>query len=88
MRQQVDDLVRTATYNITNLLEIKWREWGAAAGKLHALSPLAVLDRGYSITFKDGKVVKEAAKLQKGDLLETRLSKGNVRSKVEEVKKK
>ena len=88
MRQQVDDLVRAATSNITHLLEIKWREWGAAAGKLHALSPLAVLDRGYSITFKDGKVVKEAAKLQKGDLLETRLSKGNARSKVEEVKKK
>ncbi len=87
LRQQVDDLAKLATSSVTHLVEISEKKRETAAGKLHALSPLAVLERGYSITFRDGKVVKEAAKVTIGDILETRLFKGKVKSKIESVEK-
>ena len=54
-----------------------------AAAKLKAYSPYGVLDRGYSLTTAaDGSVVKDAKKLKAGDVLRTRLAKGEVESVV------
>lgn len=56
------------------------------ARRLDALSPLAVLDRGYSITLKvgDGKAVRSPSAVADGDLLETVLAKDKrIRSRVE-----
>lgn len=43
-------------------------------------SPAKILKRGYSITFKDGKVVRDAAILEDGAQLTTRFHKGEVTS--------
>ena len=45
-------------------------------------SPERLLARGYSITLKNGKAVTKATQVKTGDLLITRLSDGNVESKV------
>ena len=50
--------------------------------KLHALDPALLLKRGYSITLKDGKAVRDAQALQKGDEIETRLANGTIHSTV------
>ena len=50
--------------------------------KTKNLDPLLLLRRGYSITLKDGKTVRNAAILHPGDELETRLADGTVRSTV------
>lgn len=50
--------------------------------KVEALNPELLLQRGYSITFANGKVVKDGSLLKTGDELETRLAKGTVRSLV------
>ena len=47
-----------------------------------ALDPHLLLRRGYSITMKDGKVVRDASGLKSGDEIETRLEKGRVKSVV------
>ena len=49
------------------------------------LSPQNILKRGYSITRKDGKVVKEAHLLTAGDLLETEFYTGKASVKVEKI---
>jgi exodeoxyribonuclease VII large subunit len=41
-------------------------------------SPQYILSRGYSITLKDGKAVKSAQSLQKGDTIETILAEGKI----------
>lgn len=48
--------------------------------KVRNLDPVLLLNRGYSITLKDGKVVRDASQLKAGDEIETRLKKGNVKS--------
>ena len=57
------------------------------AGRLQALSPLAVLGRGYSITMKlpERRVVTSIERLQPGDTLETLLAAGRVASVVSSV---
>ena len=50
--------------------------------KVKSLDPALLLQRGYSITLKGGKAVRDAAMLKENDIIETRLSKGTIRSKV------
>lgn len=45
-------------------------------------SPEKLLSRGYSITLKDGKAVTDASDVRPGDVLTTRLSKGEIRSTI------
>ena len=52
-------------------------------GKLDALSPLRVLDRGYSIaTRADGHAVRDANEVEDGDELLLRLARGRLRAMV------
>jgi exodeoxyribonuclease VII large subunit len=55
---------------VTNLAE--------SASKLAALSPLAVLDRGYSLVVRteDGKLVSSASEIRSGDDLRLRFRTG------------
>jgi exodeoxyribonuclease VII large subunit len=56
------------------------------AAALHALSPLGVLQRGYSVTrtAADKRVVSDAATAPPGTLIETLLTQGRLISRVEE----
>ncbi|MGB2691714.1 MAG: exodeoxyribonuclease VII large subunit, partial [Thermodesulfobacteriota bacterium] len=58
------------------------------AGNLDALSPLKVLERGYSITQKLPKkvIVKDSSKLKKGDEVLVSFSKGQATCTVKETK--
>ena len=86
-RQRLDDLARRLEYLGGSLLAARRRELGGLAGRLEALSPLAVLSRGYAIArTEDGHVVKDAARLHVGDRLDVLLHKGSVRCQVEEIK--
>ena len=50
--------------------------------KAKSLDPTLLLKRGYSMTMKDGKIIRDAAILRPGDEIETRLANGTVRSTV------
>ena len=50
--------------------------------KAKSLDPTLLLKRGYSITLKDGKAVRDASTLHPGDTIETRLANGHIRSTV------
>jgi exodeoxyribonuclease VII large subunit len=55
---------------------------------LNSVSPLSTLSRGYSIAFKNDKVVRSVAQLEKGDVIEARISDGSVLTKVLEITQK
>ncbi len=48
--------------------------------QVKSLDPQLLLRRGYSITLHQGKAVHDATTLSKGDTIETRLEKGNIKS--------
>jgi exodeoxyribonuclease VII large subunit len=50
---------------------------------LEALSPVAILNRGYALVFDaNGQLVKDAARLRAGDEVSARLARGRVRARV------
>lgn len=52
--------------------------------QLKALSPVAILERGYALVFDSaGKLVKDSAQVQTGDEISARLAKGTVTARVE-----
>jgi exodeoxyribonuclease VII large subunit len=59
------------------------------AGKLHALSPLAVLERGYGITkcVETGHVVRNVDTLRLGQTVSTQISTGHFESIVTKIQK-
>lgn len=59
----------------------------ALSGKLETLSPLAVLQRGYSLTqtAEKGKLITNAEQLKKGQRIVTQFAEGRVVSTVDEV---
>jgi exodeoxyribonuclease VII large subunit len=61
---------------------------GLAAASLDALSPLAVLHRGYAIAQDaSGKPLRDAAAVAAGDDVSVRLAKGKLNTRVETVEK-
>ncbi len=57
------------------------------ASMLNALSPLAVMSRGYAIVSKDKSTVDSAILLKKGETIQIDFSDGEVNAVVSEVKK-
>lgn len=58
----------------------------AITGKLEALSPLAVLSRGYGAVFsEEGTVVKNAADVSCGDTVTVRMHDGRIKASVRDV---
>lgn len=56
------------------------------AAMLDALSPLAVIGRGYTITEKDGAVLTDVSNANVGDSIVTKLKNGTLVSEITEVK--
>ncbi len=57
--------------------------------KLEALNPLAILSRGYSAVFRpDQTVISSVSQVSPGDLLQLRLTDGEITATVNEAKKK
>lgn len=65
-------------------MEASAAELRALDARLRALSPLAVLDRGYALVLAaDGAVVRSSAQISAGDHVATRLAEGEFTSRVE-----
>lgn len=74
-----DERLRTAAQRrLAGLRERLARE----AGRLEALSPLAVLSRGYSVTLRGDAVLRRASDVAPGDRIEVRLEQGRVEAEV------
>ena len=86
--QRIDELVSALSFKGGYMVKLKDESFRTLIGKLEALSPLAVLKRGYSITekVKNGEVIKTSGELKKEDLIKTRLSAGEIISIVKEIK--
>ena len=79
---RLDSMQEKMTMLIERRLETEQHRIQLVSEKVKSLDPTLLLRRGYSITLRNGKVVKDVSVLRAGDELETRLAHGSVRSKV------
>lgn len=73
--KQLENLINTKSEKEKN-------RYVELVAKLDTLSPLKTLMRGYSITEKEGKIVKSIVELKKDDNIDIRLTDGKVQAKV------
>jgi exodeoxyribonuclease VII large subunit len=85
-RQTLDELKRSIVAEITHLVTVHSKSLQALTGKLDALSPLAILERGYSICSKlpEGKIVRSINDISVGDALKVLFKDGTAVSEVKE----
>lgn len=86
-QQQTDELLTELNYKMKHFLELSHERCHSLIQRLGALSPLAILSRGYSLSMlvSGEAVLNNAAQVKPGDKLKTILQKGEVVSIVEEV---
>ena len=80
---RIDNNVR----KLENLMKAKQEnekaKYSELVAKLDAYSPLKTLARGYAITQKEGKVIKTKAELKSGDMVDIRLTDGEVKAQIQ-----
>ncbi|WP_148235854.1 exodeoxyribonuclease VII large subunit [Thermaerobacter marianensis] len=82
LRELQQDLTRAAVWRVAG----ERRRLEGLAGRLEALSPLAVLRRGYSITRDaEGRVLTDATAVTPGQAIEVLLARGRLEAEVRAV---
>ena len=84
-RQRLAGLQRRLALPLPRAVKDTHRQLARLAQRLHVASPLATLERGYSVTLVDGQAVGSIQKVRPGDTLVTRVSDGEIRSSVNAV---
>jgi exodeoxyribonuclease VII large subunit len=82
-RQRVDELSRRGNAAQAHRLELAAARLKGLENRLTALSPLAVLQRGYAVVTKNKRVVASKSQVQDGDALRVRLRDGEFGARVE-----
>ena len=85
--QRVDDLIEQAARALQQRVRTEEMRFSSTMNELEALSPLAILKRGYSVTtaLENEKCLFSTRGLKKGERVKTRLSKGSFVSEVTEI---
>jgi exodeoxyribonuclease VII large subunit len=86
---RADELSERAIRALAAIIRLARQRLHGASARLHALSPLAVLQRGYSITRRPGgSVVRDAAALHIGEHLEVTFAHGVAGVHVDDIRTK
>ncbi|MCL0045391.1 exodeoxyribonuclease VII large subunit [Nitrospinaceae bacterium] len=71
--------------NIHSRIRFDRERFDGVLKNLNALSPLSILDRGYSIANFQGKALTQSDRIMEGDSIKIRLAKGQLMCTVDEV---
>ena len=86
--QYIDDLKEKIKLYMNNIIENKSHNLQLKIQKLDLLSPLKILQRGYSICFNEqGELIKTKKQVKVNDLINVKLNDGNIKTKVVEETK-
>lgn len=81
-RNRIEFAGNTVRQKVARILTDHKRRLELASTTVRYVDPKKVLERGYSITRLKGKAVKDAAQLEAGDMIDTEMAQGRVRSEV------
>jgi len=84
--QRLDDLEKRLTFSFKQTLKHQKQRCKELSSALDHLSPLKTLDRGYAIvTDEKNKILRSAKGLKKGDTIQAKLAKGQIKATVTKV---
>jgi len=85
--QRADELLRGLLKEIKNYFDSKKKSLSLVSGKLNALSPLAVMERGFSLTRKlpGMEIIRDAGSLRLKDEIEVKFLRGRIEAEVKKI---
>ncbi|WP_340680029.1 exodeoxyribonuclease VII large subunit [Paraglaciecola sp.] len=84
----VSELQNRLSHSWQQVFSRKQQTLANASHLLNTVSPLSTLARGYSISFKQGEIVRSVKQISHGDSLDLRLADGEVTATVSRIKPK
>ena len=84
-RQRLDLLIEKLNSNIVLKIDNKRKDLDNIIDKLNLVNPLNILKRGFSLTYKDNKIIKSTNELKENDLLKVKFSEGMATVEVKEI---
>ena len=87
MRETVDGLGQRLAMSLRNAQTRKREKLARLMAVLDSLSPLKVLDRGFSMVLKGSEIMTDAAALRPGDTVTVRMAKGQIEASVTKSQK-
>ena len=84
LEQDTDRLSESLIKTFTNKIDLEQKRFEREAGKLSALSPLSVFERGYCSLSKENKLVSDIKNVEIGDIVTLRLKGGELDCSVTE----
>ena len=82
-RQRIDDLMERGSNLLANTIAYKKEQVSGLDGRLKALNPSSVLERGYSIlTDAGGHPIISISQIKQGDLVRGRVNDGSFEAEV------
>ena len=78
----LDDYMKRLENAMKEIKTEKNNKYTELVTKLDSISPLKTLTRGYSLTEKDGQIIKSASQIDKGDIIIIKFSDGEKNAKV------
>ncbi|MGL5313511.1 MAG: exodeoxyribonuclease VII large subunit [Peptostreptococcaceae bacterium] len=85
---QIDKIYDKIAFEIENNISLEREKLTKTGTILHNLSPLATIDRGYSIVQKDGEIVNSVKEVSFKDTIDIVLKDGNLECSVDKIKNK
>ena len=73
----LDDYMKRLENAMKEIKTEKKNKYIELVTKLDSISPLKTLIRGYSLTEKDGKIIKKSSQIEKGDIVTIKFSDGD-----------
>ena len=86
LRIRCDRAVMAMDSAVKNEMAEKSKELSSLCAKLDAMSPLKILARGYSVASRQGRIITDIGDVEKGDMINVRVSGGDIECEVTQVK--
>ncbi|KGR78391.1 exodeoxyribonuclease VII large subunit [Ureibacillus manganicus] len=83
--KQIDQTTNMLTRSMFNLMNNKKESFLSTIRTLEALNPLKIMNRGFSVTFKENEVVKSISQLSVDDEITVQFQDGEAKAKIVET---
>lgn len=82
--QKLDNLIETLNNIVKNIITLKKNKYELLVTALKFVSPLGILEKGYSLVKFNDNIIKSNKEVKKGDLINIKLYEGEIQAKVTE----
>jgi len=85
-RQRLDELLERAVRSLSAHQRLRHAQVDGLSSRLQALSPLAVLQRGYAVLRgPGGRILQSVLQVKPGDIVEVRIQDGDLTAQVQQI---